>query len=160
MEIKNFKRIDKAGIVATGNVEISGVYVNDIKIKNGSNGTFFEMPGRLYKDAEGNYKTAYYAIPVSKESKDAILAQVQDALDNNKYRPCTSDKDKLLVGFCSLKVETPISAKVILAEKDGIKRVTTDYKKYEVNGETKYSNFVSLTKELADEILVEFEKLV
>lgn len=160
MTINNLRKVEKSGIIATGNVEVKDVYINDIKIKRGQNGLFFEMPGRNYQDAEGNWKTAYYAVPVSKESRDAILAQIQTLVDENKYRAFTSDKDKLLIGFCSVKVETPVSAKVMLTEKDGVKRVTTDYRTYEKDGEKKYVHYVGLTKEIADEILVEFEKLV
>lgn len=165
IEIKTVKTYEnatpetgKSTILKSAYVVIpGGIYINDMKVKNGQNGLFFEMPGKNYQDAEGNWKTSYYAIPASKESREAIMKQVQEAYDAGKYRKFTSEKDKLLVGFLNLKVETPVSVRVMLAEKDGVKRITTDYRSYEKDGEKKYVNFVGLTKDLAAEILTALE---
>ena len=160
--VKTYNATPEAGkstILKSAYVVIpGGIYINDMKLKvSEKNGLFFEMPGKNYQDAEGNWQTSYYAIPASKESREAIMKQVQEAYDAGKYRKFTSEKDKLLVGFLNLKVETPVSVRVMLAEKDGTKRVTTDYRSYEKDGEKKYVNFVGLTKDLAAEILTALE---
>lgn len=147
MEIRNKKAINKGGVKETGYVTLSDVSVNDILVKKGSKGIFFEMPGENYKK-DDEWKRSSYATPTDKESAATILEAVKKAVDEKKYREYTSETDKLLIGFVNLKCDN-VSVKVSLTE-DG--RIITPYRKYEKDGEPKYFNFISLTKEQADEV--------
>jgi DNA-binding cell septation regulator SpoVG len=152
MEIRHRKTIGKNGVKETGYVTLDAVQVNEIVVKKSDKGIFFEMPGQLYKDAEGNWKKNYHATPISKESAAKILELVKKAVDENKYRPLTSERDRMQLGFVNLTLDQ-VSVKVSITD-DG--RIITPYRSYEKDGEKKYVNYVNLTKEQADAIRTAF----
>ena len=150
MTIRNKKEINKNGIKATGYVTVDA-YVNEVAIINGKNGIFFEMPGQRYQDAEGNWQTSYYATPADKEAAAAILQQVKDKVAADDYRKVSFEKRPNLMGFCSVK--GVVSAKVSITDAG---RIVTPSRKYEKDGETKYANYVGISKEQADMIAAAF----
>ena len=151
MTIRNKKEINKNGIKATGYVTVDA-YVNEVAIINGKNGIFFEMPGQRYKDGE-EWKTNYYAVPVSAEARAEIMAAVQEAVDNGKMRAVSTEKRPSLKGYVNIKAKN-VSVRVSYTDKGN---VITPSRKYEKNGETKYAHYVGLSKEQAEAIAEAFK---
>ena len=153
MEIKNINKIEKNGIRASGTVAMTEeVYINDIAVLEGKNGMYFEMPGQRYKDGE-EWKTNYYAVPVSAEARAEIMAAVQEAVDNGKMRAVSTEKRPSLKGYVNIKAKN-VSVRVSYTDKGN---VITPSRKYEKNGETKYAHYVGLSKEQAEAIAEAFK---
>lgn len=129
------------------------VFINDVAVIEGKDGLFFEMPHDRYQAGE-EWKKAYHAVPTSAEARAEIMAAVQEAVDNDKMRAVTFEKRPALKGFVSIKAKN-VSIKVSYNPETG--RVSTPYRKYEKDGETKYANYIGISKEQADAIAEAFK---
>lgn len=155
MEIKNIKKVNKNGVAATGTVVMdSEVFINNIEILEGENGLFFNMPGQSYKDENGEWKTNYYAVPVSSEARNEILEIIKKAYAEDKYRKVSSSKRPNLKGYINIKAKN-VSIRVLYTE---IGNVFTPSETYEKDGETKYAHFVNIDAKQAKEIAEAFKK--
>ena len=153
MEIKNMKKIEKGGIKATGTVVMDyEVYINDIAVLNSKEGKMYiDLPGQPYKDGE-EWKKNYYAVPVSAEARAALMAAVQEAIDNGHLRKVSTDKRPSLQGFVSVKAKN-VSIRVSYTDKGN---VITPSRSYEKDGEKKYASYIGLNKEQAEAIKAAF----
>lgn len=79
-EPKNVRLMDKGNIMAMASITLDDVFVvSGLKVMNGSNGLFVNMPSQKGTDNDGNVKFYDTAFPLNKELRGEINNVVLDA---------------------------------------------------------------------------------